>query len=210
MDLCSAPGQLPQLLQQRAFRVLRHLPAQSHTVRELRCGLFCSRRIDEQRGPLIQRVIHRHAQFHHAAHRDHLGVLQCPGCGRRIGTHKAAGAQQHTAKIAGHHHDQIGQTAVLQHFQRRGPRRFCRFAIVRVAFPVAFPQAVGIYIVPRGPVGCTHLFQKCNGGFLTVRKRQGCNEAALLLFVFSCGRATNRAVILHGGSSCFLFRISIT
>ena len=60
IDAAGAKQTAPQftdrvtLFQQRAFGVFRHLPAQGHAIRELRRGLFCSRRIDQQRCTLIK------------------------------------------------------------------------------------------------------------------------------------------------------------
>ena len=103
-----------------------------------------------------------------------------------------------------------GGAAVLQHLQCRGPGRFGRLAIVGVAFPIPLPQPVSIHVVPRRAVGRAHLLQECHGGLLAVRKGELRNEAALLLFVFAHGRTADGPVILHNGSSCVLFRISIT
>ena len=124
--------------------------------------------------------------------------------------HAPARAQQHAAEVAGDHHDQVGQTAVLQYLQRRGARRFGRFAVVGIALPVAFPQAVGVYIVPGSAVGCADLLQKRHCSFLAVGKGQRRDKAALFFFVFSGGRAPDGAVILHVGSSCVIFELSIT
>ena len=99
---------------------------------------------------------------------------------------------------------------MLQHLQCRGPGRFGRLAIVGVAFPISIPQPVSIHVVPRRAVGRAHLLQECHGGLLAVRKGELRNEAALLLFVFAHGRTADGPVILHNGSSCVLFRISIT
>ena len=92
---------------------------------------------------------------------------------------------------------------MLQDLQRRRPRRLGRFAVVGVALPAALPQTVGIDVVAGGAVGRTHLLQKGHGLFLAVYKGELRDETALLLFVFSDGRASDGAVILHAGSSCF-------
>ena len=158
--------------------------------------------MDEQSNPLVECVVHRHFQLHHAAHRDDLGVFQCAGGRGGVGADEAARTQQHPAKVPGHDHDEVGQAAVLQHFQRRGPGGLGRLAVVGVALPVALPQAVGVNVVPRGAVGRAHLLQKGHGLFLAVCKRELRNEAALLLLIFADGCAPDGAVILHADSSC--------
>ena len=90
---------------------------------------------------------------------------------------------------------------MLQHLQRGRTGSLCRLAVIGIALAVARPQAVGVNIVPRSAVGCPHLLQKGNGGFLAVGKGKLCDKAALFLFVFAGGRAPDGAVILHVRSS---------
>ena len=90
---------------------------------------------------------------------------------------------------------------MLQHFQRGRTGGLGRLAVIGIALAVARPKAVGVNIVPRGAVGCPHLLQKGNGGFLAVGKGELRDKAALFLFVFAGGRAPDGAVILHVKSS---------
>ena len=182
--------------------MLRHLPAEGDFIGELRFGQLAARRLDEQVCPLIEAVVHRHIQRHHAAHRHHLGGFQCAGRGGRIGPDEAAGPQQHAAEVSCDDHDEVGQSAVLQDLQGRRTRCFGRFAVVGIALPAPLPQAVGIDIVAGGAVGRAHLLEEGHGLLLAVCKGELRNEAALLLFVFSDGCSPDGAVILHAESSC--------
>ena len=90
---------------------------------------------------------------------------------------------------------------MLQYFQCGCTGGLCRLAVIGIALAVARPQAVGVNIVPRGAVGCPHLLQKGNGGFLAVDKGKLCDKSAFFLFIFAGGRAPDGAVILHVRSS---------
>ena len=90
---------------------------------------------------------------------------------------------------------------MLQHLQRGRTGSLCRLTVIGIALSVARPKAVGVNIVPRGAVGCPHLFQKGNGGFLAVGKGELCDKATFFLFIFAGGRAPDGAVILHVRSS---------
>ena len=86
-------------IRDRTFGVFRHLPAQGDPVGELRRSLLGPGGVDEQGCPLVKRIVYRHAQLHHTAHRDHLGIFQRAGRGRGVRTHQPAGAQQHPAEV---------------------------------------------------------------------------------------------------------------
>ena len=52
--------------------------------------------------------------------------------GLGVGAHQSAGAQQDPAEVPGHHHCDVGETCVLDDFERGQPRGFLRFAVIGI------------------------------------------------------------------------------
>ena len=77
-----------------------------------------------------------------------------PGAyGVSVGPHQAAGAEQHPAEPAGHHHDDVGDLAAAEHLEHRRARGAGRLTVVAGALHVAGrPEHERGAVVPRVPV----------------------------------------------------------
>ena len=63
-------------------------------------------------------------------------LVQPGAYGVPVGPHQAAGAEQHPAEPAGHHHDHVGDLAAAEHLQHRRTRGAGRLAVVAGALHV--------------------------------------------------------------------------
>ena len=125
-----ASAQLGDFVEQGLLGAVEHAQLERDRFGILCIEHFCAAVRGDAGHLIVERVFDAHGNIDAALHHDFRCGLDARLRGARVGAHKPARAQEHTAEIARDHANHIGEPRMLQRFKRWHAGGFLWLAVV--------------------------------------------------------------------------------
>ena len=125
-----ASAQLGDFVEQGLLGAIEHAQLERDRFGVLRIEHFCAAVRGDAEHLIVERVFNVYGDIDAARHHDFRCGFDARLRGARVGAHKPARAQEHTAEIASDHANHIGEPRMLQRFKRWHAGGFLWLAVV--------------------------------------------------------------------------------